>query len=155
MNILKQIFPFLFGKPVVKVLTMTEILNETVDVYATNPLLRSSHNNQCYFNGPDGTHCVVGRCLLPQYQGLGDKLAGNKASVTALLRFNNIEQLDEMLAPQYRGHSIIFWVDLQVLHDNDKFWTVYGLSEEGVGKVDSIKYKIETGFYCPTSNNCN
>ena len=31
--------------------------------------------------------------------------------------------MDELLQPQYRGHTVQFWSDLQQLHDTDAYWS--------------------------------
>ena len=147
MNLLKTFFPFIFGKPVIPQLSMEEILNETVEYYSGNPKARrSSDNGVCSFNGPYGEHCAVGRCFLPEFQMLGDKLIGNRSNLITFMKLNGVESIDEFLQPQYRGKNYRFWTNLQYLHDTKENWNKNGLTEQGYLVVQRIRERIKTNF---------
>src|SRR6056297_3193743 len=97
-----------------------EIINETVKFYSKDPdNLRSfDEDGDCAYNNTNNRHCAVGRCLMYKYKRHGKKLKGNYGDLTSLCNYYN-KKVDEILSPKYRGHSIIFWDDLQNLHDDD------------------------------------
>lgn len=115
-----------------KNLTKLEILNETIAFYNADVTKRSkTKDDDCSYNGVDGKHCAVGRCLLPKYHKQGENLKGNRLGILTLYSLNKKEKLDEMLQEQYRGHENEFWVELQHLHDTDAFWDNAGLNALG------------------------
>ncbi len=125
-----------------KTLTKIEIIEETVEFYSKDPEGRRSLDEfrDCKYNGPKGTHCAVGRCMLSKYKRLGSKFKHNSEDVYVLLDADNI---DHFLSPKYRGHGITFWQDLQELHDKDSFWDKRGLSAYGKTLVKELKEKYK------------
>ncbi len=121
-----------------KQLTKLEILNETVDFYSADPKRRSySEVDGCTYNGRNGTHCAVGRCLLPEYHEQGATLKGNTGTVANLEEANE-KEFDTMLQEQYRGHEMGFWKRLQILHDEPSNWNKSGISFDGELAVNKI-----------------
>lgn len=119
--------------------SMLEILTETVAFYSGNPMkLRSLSYTGCAYNGENDTHCAVGRCLLPKYQEQGNEMEGNNNSLLTLKERKNVKSHDELLQEEYRGHDFNFWVKLQDLHDNNKYWDNSGITTEGEIAINNI-----------------
>jgi hypothetical protein len=125
-------------------MTAIEIIDETIEFYSKNQRAIVGYG-ACVYNGPDGTHCAFGRCMLPNLQSLGDKLQGNGATLKSLLLRNEVKLLDDLLQPQYRGHSFSFWTNLQVIHDSSDYWCEKGLTTNGVFMVDRLRKRIISG----------
>lgn len=122
-------------------LSKIEILNETVEFYSKNPQLRAvGDGGMCCYNGGNGRHCAVGRCLLKMYQKQGFKLKGNTTDLSSLLDEHD-KSLSSMLQVKYRGHVISFWRDLQSLHDTHAYWSDNGITELGQTEVTRLSAK--------------
>ncbi len=120
-------------------MTKLEILNETVAFYSADVTRRSVIiGGDCAYNGDNGTHCAVGRCLLPKYHEMGDKLPENHWTINALVIENECQSLDEMLQEQYRGHEVEFWRHLQILHDTVECWDASGITTFGELRTNDI-----------------
>ena len=137
-----------------KVLTKEEIINETVKFYSADTKRRSVNEevgtSGCYYALEDGRNCAVGRCLTTKIK--------NKLK-TSHIHFNNCdfqglivgmvkcewdntdENLDKLLKPSYRGHSLRFWEDLQSLHDIYDYWNETGLTIKGNEVLEQINKK--------------
>lgn len=79
--------------------------------------------------GKDHPGCAVGRCLIPsKYQE-----SFEFENPSELAEIAGEGDLDDLLIPEYRGHSVKFWQLLQRLHDNNPNWKDGGkqLTEEG------------------------
>jgi len=125
--------------------TKIEIINETVEYYRTRNramtawgcLYYVTAENLSEFPAPHvkvGDMCAVGRCLENP----------EDAGVCPVSQQWNTESLDRALKPEYRGHSIHFWQNLQRLHDTDNYWdwNEHGgcdLTENGIAYVDVLK----------------
>lgn len=100
--------------------TVDEIIEETVEYYKHNPraTVNDSGITRClYFRAYDSAVCAVGRCMKdPQ------RYASLDGDVEDLLVEYGLDSLDPLLKEEYRGHSLSFWLDLQDLHDNDRYW---------------------------------
>lgn len=116
-------------------LSMVQIIDETIKFYGDDTTRRSKRgngdkvgDNVCAYNGADGKHCAVGRCLTKEALKLNPDRHDdtNVGSV-----WSTIELLDHDLQPQYRGHSIQFWESLQGLHDGDANWNARGMTDIG------------------------
>lgn len=120
-------------------LTKLEIINETISFYTGDTKRRSLNDKgYCVYNGPNGTHCAVGRCLLPKYKEMGDLLPMNDDSITELFKEHNFDSIDDMLEEKYRGHHYSFWAQLQALHDGKEYWDASGFTTEGEKQADMI-----------------
>lgn len=124
-------------------LTMLEILDETIDYYSKDTRRRSSG----IYNSTADRHCAVGRCFNQRYSQLGQNLPGNGTDILELIVCNEEESLDDFFLPEYQGHSLLFWRDLQNLHDLDIYWNKEGLSGLGQVKSNWIKNQILTNKY--------
>ncbi len=128
-------------------MTKVEIIQETADFYSAD-MSRISLNDRgrCVFNGENGTHCAIGRCLLPHLQEQGYALNGNTKSFSHLVKMNNpvitieFEEFHDLgLQEKYHGHSYMFWRDLQGLHDTVENWSENGLTLIGETAVKELK----------------
>lgn len=127
-------------------MTKAQIIKETVDFYAVDPdarrsVLRDSQGylESCLYNGPNNTHCGLGRCLtLKALELIGENKTLNKASTDGLVRNLQVNELDDLIQEQYKGHSIGFWTHIQQLHDGDRYWDKTGLSERGISNVTHL-----------------
>lgn len=111
--------------------TIKQIIEESKEYYRTHPhskerkdLQDSRTYHSCFYNlivdNKIISHCIVGRCLLEKYHVLD--LKGNDCDNCTLVIDNKASCLDDMLKPEYRGHSEDFWDMLQELHDIDCYW---------------------------------
>lgn len=127
-----------------KNLTKLEILNETIAFYNGDVKRRSKFAGKCVYNGVNGEHCAIGRCMLLVFQKQGLDLKGNLGHGFKSLASRNYVAVDDMLQEQYRGHEYEFWADLQELHDNDSYWDNAGLNAKGEEFTTEIckKYKL-------------
>jgi hypothetical protein len=124
-------------------MTKLEIINETVEFYSADPKRRSFYIDEkdvtkCLYNGKNGEHCAVGRCLEDKYHEMGQDLPKNSFALLDLFEGNDVKGLDEMLKEQYRGHEAQFWAELQRLHDNPRNWTETGISQIGQIHIDKV-----------------
>lgn len=118
-------------------MTKTEIIQETADFYSADTSRRSvkKYGNVCYYLHPKtGNNCAVGRCLIDPKIIAESGL--NNHAVCDL-------DLEDMLKPQYLGHSKKFWSDLQLFHDSSRNWDKNGLTELGQADLSGLlgKYK--------------
>lgn len=110
--------------------TKKEILEEAFEYYAADPSRRATHaDGSCRYLMEDGRKCAVGRCLIEGkkicYGGL------QKDPIFAETAANQIDDIDSHLLPEYRGHDVDFWQELQYWHDSCLNFTETGLSETG------------------------
>lgn len=135
-----------------KTLSKEEIINETVNFYSADPKRRSvngdSHSSQCNYVSTDGRNCAVGRCLTTKVK---DKIVTSEYNssdfqglVVGMVECSWAEadkNLNKVLKPSYRGHSLRFWEDLQSLHDCDTYWNETGLTIAGIDNMERLKNK--------------
>lgn len=105
-------------------MTKKEIILETVEYYKTHNrgLTILNGGALCAYFGNRGDMCAVGRCLInpKKIQTLDFNMGDNvTADINKVSEFINIE--DE-LKPEYRGHSLKFWSELQHFHDYSFYW---------------------------------
>lgn len=122
--------------------TKIEIIEETVAYYCEDVNRRAlNEHGGCAYLTDDGRMCAVGRCEIdpPKINegGFakigsdqnGNSLAGNRSKIK--------------FKPEYEGHEIEFWEDLQFLHDEDDHWSDDGISEKGMDYAEELKKKYE------------
>lgn len=110
--------------------TKEEIVRETAAFYSLKNRAVSP-GAACLYNGPNGTHCAVGRCLTNKAK---KKVSDYVCSVALLAHFlsdGKSNCLDDYLLEEYRGHELAFWTKLQFLHDTAGAWNAKGISKEG------------------------
>jgi hypothetical protein len=131
-------------------MTKIDIIQETADFYSADTTRRSFLNGKCVFNGENGTHCAIGRCMLPLHQENGSFLLGNTKSLISVIRLNHADKVNDpinidhtlhdlVLQEKYRGHNYMFWRDLQGLHDTSDNWDEKGLTLIGETAVKELK----------------
>jgi hypothetical protein len=103
--------------------TENEIIKETVEFYWADPAgRRAASDIACEYLTADGRMCAVGRCLTPEHATRASDILCSASALPGLL----CTPLDELLRPEYRGHSVNFWSNLQTLHDDDLSWRTEG-----------------------------
>lgn len=105
----------------------TEIIDETAGFYNSNNRGYSVSTQSCVYLDQDGNMCAVGRCLSSPETFMFDKSIVNIHSIL----IHRGEDFDDYLKPEYRGHDISFWRDLQYFHDSPSNWNEEGLTEKG------------------------
>jgi len=129
-------------------MTKDEIIRETVEYYKdASKRGYDEVEEACKYLTEGGNMCAVGRCLIPgslmevkrPFIPLkAVEMEGCQASVM------NIENLEEILKPEYRGHSIKFWIRLQNLHDSYEFYTDGTMNEKGLEYAKYLWREWET-----------
>ena len=132
-------------------MTKTEIINDTVRYYRSNPRGYSNKLNGCIYQ-KDGMSCAIGRFFnskaTDEIRGFDGAAEDLEYHLEVKYKFPN---LDSILKVIVHGHSLEFWTDLQILHDTASYWepcvTKGGLklSTEGIKHRDEmlVKYKGE------------
>lgn len=117
----------------VKQKSVKEIVEETVEYYKTHPRGLATQGGGCvYFNSEDNSKmCAVGRCMNTRAPFVKELM--QKEQFLAVESVDTrVKGLDNVLRPQYRGHSTRFWKRLQSLHDGTAYWNEDGqLMKEG------------------------
>jgi len=111
--------------------TKQEIIEETANYYnLSNRAVTLS--GKCKYSTSDGRQCAVGRCFTDKEADSFCDFDGPVSFVNSTLKVNANKELDDILKEEYRGHSIIFWMDLQSFHDTQENWNDDGISEVGL-----------------------
>ena len=99
--------------------TENEIIKETVEYYWQDPKgRRAASDIACEYLTADGRMCAVGRCLTPEHAARAANIICDVGRLPGLLEAS----LEEILQPEYRGHPVSFWDNLQTLHDTTRAW---------------------------------
>jgi hypothetical protein len=112
-------------------MTEKEIALETFEYYKTHPYGFDEGDSACiYSDKARKKRCAVGRCISPaaveKKLGFSPHLLSGKlvrsmgdSSARGLSTYLTKRELDldSILLPRYRGHSIKFWDDMQTWHD--------------------------------------
>lgn len=65
---------------------LTQVLANTLNIYHQDPNKRSiKEDGSCLYNGPKGTHCLVGQLMPQELKNEGSYLLCNERSVAELL----------------------------------------------------------------------
>lgn len=104
--------------------TRKEIIDETAALY--NSTNRAVVEGKCVLKDNEGNKCAVGRCMMDHYLNDSTPTTGPTHG------------FDKFLKPEYLGHKDMFWVDLQELHDADRYWDEKGLTRTGQDYVASL-----------------
>ena len=113
-----------------KTKTKREIIIETSKAYTLKNRSFDFPGHNCAYKTGD-KHCAVGRCLLAK-----SKLFSKQNNTDPVTLFKR--GFDKQLKASYRGHTIIFWRELQILHDSSNFWSPTGISKEGKEYVENL-----------------
>lgn len=124
--------------------TRVDIIDETVKFYSENPrAMRAkqlpSEPDSCAYVAPNGERCAFARCCTEDgVRWLHANLEGSNVQGIETRDKN----LNEMLKPEYRGHDLHFWINIQRLHDSSEFWGQDGkLTPVGNSRVQRLKCK--------------
>ena len=102
-----------------------EIAEAAVKWFAEDPEGRraTTSTSSCQYTTDDGRHCAFGVFMKEEYQ---DHPAAHSPSyvVTALADAVEVKSFDDLLREPYQGMDLSFWHDLQLLHDEDRFWNL-------------------------------
>jgi len=117
-----------------------EIVCETVVVFENNPRSLSTCRQYCRYHGENKARCAFSRCCDPNID-----LSRYESNACDMILQRKGQ---DILQPQYRGHSERFWVRLQVLHDMHGYWTKNGkLSKTGREYIQKyFGFDIQTSF---------
>jgi hypothetical protein len=132
--------------------TKIEIIKETAEFYGGDPSRRgiaitAEGDEECvYFNPKTNNKCAFGRCAdlnapVRATDGGTTPLKNKTGPVLRLIDWPSEkpdEELDKILLPEYRGHSVYFWRDIQNFHDLDENFTPTGLSEIGQDHIAGL-----------------
>lgn len=126
-------------------LTKAEIIKETADYYGSNPNLRgySTTLKECiyYSKAQPENKCAVGRCIkedmLPLLDGVISTVFTLEETLNRKVSDLYIE-FENFLKPEYQGHSLEFWDELQSFHDLGENWDEHGLTPKGQGWIEYL-----------------
>lgn len=121
-------------------MTKLEIIEETVKYYSEDTSRRSTEEKNCVYLSKNGNKCAFSRCCTEEGVELLHKNEGRSVGVldcTSPLYLG--KEIDDVLKPEYKGHSIDFWRNLQDLHDSENYWDSNGLTKEGLERLKYIK----------------
>lgn len=131
--------------------TKVQIIDETVEYYSADPKRRAVANmDRCfYYIEGDNRLCAFSRCMIDPR--MGEKIAGGVRSLVKQLYPNTDMSLEEskimvptgILKPEYDGHNIVFWTDIQGIHDTSINWNDEGLSGIGKARVGILKERYK------------
>ena len=123
-------------------MTAIDIIQETVDFYSEDISRRAYNSDEggCEYY-IDGRSCGVGKCMTrPKEFNKRFPLVGDDSTAIEDVS-KKIRSLDSFLKPEYRGHSIKFWKDIQTLHDLEQYWIGYNAERLRNDKVRELKEK--------------
>lgn len=133
-------------------MTKLEIIDETVEYYRDHPRALVG-KYKCTYKREDGAKCAVGRCIDPEKfeefheyiykitkNRIGFSPGFTRESALWEVSVHEIPNLDTFLQEKYRGHSKMFWQELQSLHDTSLNWRDDGkLTDRGKIIVERFK----------------
>jgi hypothetical protein len=122
-------------------MTFSELVDETVEHYTTNPRSRQGDIGPCQYAGPNGERCAAARLCdesLSNFRLMDDTHDSSWGQVEYLA----------VLKPEYAHFTVEQIRDLQEFHDTADNWLkpegdrgTEGLSMEGVKRVRLLKGK--------------
>lgn len=125
-------------------MTKLEIIDETVAFYSENVDRRAMDDIRCaYFDTNTSNKCAVGRCLIDPEKV--ERMLRKDLPTDVFNLYKSGIIVEESFQDKYKGHSIVFWNELQKLHDIDDYWQKGGLTKIGKEYVNELKemYKNE------------
>ena len=122
-------------------MTFSELVDNTVEHYTTNPRSRKGFSGPCMYSGPNGERCAAARLC---DESLTDFEAMDNVHDTSWLNVFHLA----VLKPEYAHFTTEQVQDLQELHDSAQNWLkprgergTEGLSPMGQVIVSKIKSK--------------
>ena len=127
---------------------MYAMLDDVVKHFSKNPVeLRSTNNSgKCSYYPPKDKPKSIG-CAIGMYINWEDAKKLDRGMDTAIIYFKNKPTKNILLPKWMKELNYNFLHDLQDLHDHSDFWSDYGLSKNGLTRVDEIKNNIKTNYY--------
>ena len=125
-------------------LSAIQIINQVIKFYTKegHPRSKIGEDDFFYHTKIDGvlTKCPVGQCMYKKYSY--KKYNWEYKTLEQINKLFN--GLDNLLCKRYRGQPLIFWKDLQFLHDHDEFWDEPSdgkliLNQSGVDHANFLK----------------
>lgn len=117
--------------------TKEEIIKETAEFYNLSNRGYDRNTGGCVYLTGDNEKCALGRCISDdQIISFANKYTSSIMDINE--DFKEGETLDQYLKPEYRGHKLAFWRDIQTLHDEEHNWNEEGISESGQEQVDLL-----------------
>lgn len=113
--------------------TELEILDEFEAKYIKHPELRAKEERRCrYHICRNNNKCAVGQYFTEKaLENFGDFGGGIK-----MLR-RQMKDYNDLFLPEYRGHELDFWEELQDLHDISRYWKE---NDEGMTKIGLVRF---------------
>lgn len=126
-------------------MTKFEIIDETVEFYKNNPRSLDEFNihgiktGNCVYLSNEGNKCGFSRCCTDE----GVKILHEKFDINDGTGVQ--EDFLQFLKPEYQGHNLDFWKDIQSIHDSGGGWEKSGngntLTDYGIKFVNRLKEK--------------
>lgn len=117
--------------------TKLEILEMVANHY--NSEKRAFKNGGCYYKTTDGRMCAVGMCMNDESIARWGDFVGNIHELDAKIEGG----IYGMFKDEFEGHDVLFWKDMQKLHDEAAYWDEEGLSWAGIEKYEELKEKYK------------
>lgn len=133
-------------------MTKIEILDFIVDYYKTHPrALKPSGTGCTYFNEENGARCAHSICIEDSVlEAMVSRAGGSNIESFSLgsSAYTIIKIFgDGIHKPEFRGHSVNFWADVQGLHDKSDNWTPNGVGSDlngsGVERLSILKERYK------------
>ena len=117
-----------------KPLSASQIIDHVVNHFSKNPRSMNADGHRCFYNGPDGEKCAFGLMC----ENSEELIEGFFADVL-------IQKNIASIKPEFSGHSIQFYLDIQKLHDRNYFWNKTSEGNELTPKgIDFVSYLKES-----------
>ena len=131
-------------------MTKIEILDFVVNYYKTHPRAVIPGSASCtYLNQITGDRCAHSICI---EDSVLEKIVADANTLGLYSLSSGAETIirvfgDEIHKPEFRGHDIKFWEDVQWLHDKESNWIEIAdgneLSMEGSLVLSALKVKYK------------
>lgn len=133
-------------------MTKLEILDHAFGengVYSTDVSKRGLADGSfgvCVYVGTNAdaevVHCSVGQWVRPEWVHKLDDLSEFGSGVEEIENTLSREydlSLDDILLPEVHGHDVMFWCDVQNMHDTGAFWSDNGLNDDGQERLANVR----------------
>lgn len=122
----------------------SQIIDKVIGFYTKkhNPRAKKGEDEYFYVIYKNGkkTHDPVGQCMYKKYRTV--KYNWEQQSIEKIRDISG-GSLDNILLKSYHGQPLIFWKDLQYVHDIDDFWDLNSetpkLSHLGEERINFLK----------------
>ena len=124
--------------------TTNDIIDETVEYYRTHPRAVDP-GGVCVYLNESGDMCAVGRCMEnPSTDMIGS--VANLETNDGIIDTTDETVVNRLFREEYQGHDLVFWSELQNLHDRNMFWesNSAGGADLTQSGIKFVKYLKET-----------